>query len=229
MAPPPVSLDVYLEIGAKRTFACALDWPGWCRVGRDEGSALLALVASGPRYASVLQTASLAFDAPADVSALAVVERLDGTTTTDFGAPDVAPAADLRPLDDSTLERLQTVLKACWQALDTALHTAAGKDLRKGPRGGGRDLDAIAHHLLGADKAYLARLASKLPKQPEAALSEELDRTRQAILGALAAAARGDLPAQGPRGGTIWPPRYFARRVAWHALDHTWEIEDRLA
>jgi len=24
-----------------------------------------------------------------------------------------------------------------------------------------------------------------------------------------------------------WPPRYAARRIAWHALDHAWEIEDR--
>ena len=24
-----------------------------------------------------------------------------------------------------------------------------------------------------------------------------------------------------------WPPRYVARRIAWHALDHAWEIEDK--
>jgi hypothetical protein len=24
-----------------------------------------------------------------------------------------------------------------------------------------------------------------------------------------------------------WGPRYAARRSAWHALDHAWEIEDR--
>lgn len=24
-----------------------------------------------------------------------------------------------------------------------------------------------------------------------------------------------------------WPARYAARRIAWHALDHAWEIEDR--
>jgi hypothetical protein len=51
--------------------------------------------------------------------------------------------------------------------------------------------------------------------------------TRQAIMDALAAAARGEIPERGPRGGVIWPARYFVRRVAWHALDHVWEIEDR--
>ncbi len=24
-----------------------------------------------------------------------------------------------------------------------------------------------------------------------------------------------------------WPPRYAARRMAWHVLDHLWEIEDK--
>ena len=27
--------------------------------------------------------------------------------------------------------------------------------------------------------------------------------------------------------GRPWPERYAARRIAWHALDHAWEIEDR--
>ena len=30
-----------------------------------------------------------------------------------------------------------------------------------------------------------------------------------------------------PIAGRKWPPRYAARRIAWHALDHAWEIEDR--
>jgi hypothetical protein len=50
-------------------------------------------------------------------------------------------------------------------------------------------------------------------------------RRRQA---ALAAGARGELPERGPRGGARWTPRSFVRRVAWHVLDHAWEIEDRL-
>jgi hypothetical protein len=50
---------------------------------------------------------------------------------------------------------------------------------------------------------------------------------RAAILEGLAASAAGKLPAKGPRGGSRWTARYFVRRVAWHALDHAWEIEDR--
>ena len=31
-----------------------------------------------------------------------------------------------------------------------------------------------------------------------------------------------------PLAGRHWPQRYAVRRIAWHALDHTWEIEDRI-
>jgi hypothetical protein len=46
-------IDVYLEAGQKRTFAGALAWPGWCRNGRDETSALQALFDYGPAGARV--------------------------------------------------------------------------------------------------------------------------------------------------------------------------------
>ncbi len=96
------TIDVYLEIGKKRTFAGAIDWPGWCRSGRDEASALQSLQDAGERYARVLNAAQIEFQAPADTSALAVVERLAGNTTTDFGAPDVAPSSETRPVDHRT-------------------------------------------------------------------------------------------------------------------------------
>jgi hypothetical protein len=42
-----------------------------------------------------------------------------------------------------------------------------------------------------------------------------------------AASVDGKIAARGPRGGTRWKPRFFVRRLLWHALDHLWEIEDR--
>ena len=221
-------IDVYLEIGKKRTFAGAIDWPGWCRIGRDEAAALQALVDTGPRYARVLHAVRIAFQTPADISKLAVVERLEGNTTTDFGAPDIAPSIDTRSVDDAELRRFQTLLRAYWRAFDAAVRTASGKELRKGPRGGGRDLDEIVRHVLGAEAAYLARLAWKREKGEAKDLREEQDHIRQAVLNALEAAAHGELPERGPRGGVVWSPRYFVRRLGWHVLDHIWEIEDRI-
>ncbi len=185
------SIDVYLEIGKKRTFAGAIAWPGWCRSGHDEDTALHALVVAGPRYARMLDAVPLAFQAPAAASAVTVVERLAGTTTTDFGAPDVAPASDARPLDAADLQRAQTLLEAIWRAFDRAVEAATGKELRTGPRGGGRDLAGIIRHVVDGDAGYLVRLARKVPTDAAADLPAQLARTRQAIVEALEAGRRG--------------------------------------
>ena len=225
-------IDVYLEIGEKRTFAGAIDWPGWCRSGRDEGSALQALIDHAPRYTRVLstqgKTKEFKFRAPADISSLRVVERLKGNATTDFGAPDLAPASDAKPVNDVELKRFQAVLKACWRAFDAAVKSAKGKALRKGPRGGGRELDGVIRHVLGSEASYLSSLGGKVSQDEAADLSEELKRTREAILETLAAVAHGKVAERGPRRGIRWKLRYFVRRVAWHVLDHAWEIEDRI-
>jgi hypothetical protein len=144
-------IDVYLEIGNKRTFAGAIEWPGWCRMGREEAAALQKLLEASPRYAHVLRLAGLDFVVPHDVSAFIVVERLKGNATTDFGAPGIAPTGDALPIQDMELQRLQTILKACWQALDVAAESAQGMTLRTGPRGGGRTLNGILEHVRGSE------------------------------------------------------------------------------
>ena len=219
--------QVYLELGKKRTFAGAIDWPGWCRSGRDEESSLRALADYGPRYARALRPARLGFEAPADVTSLAVAERLQGNATTDFGAPDASPADDARPFESRDLPRVRAILKACWRALDAAADAASGKPLRKGPRGGGRDLEAILEHVQGADAGYLNALGWKSAEDTRDDLDRRMERTREAVLTALKAAAAGRIPRRGPRGGVRWTARYFVRRLAWHTLDHAWEIEDR--
>ena len=220
----PAKIPTYLEIGAKRAFAGAVEWPGWCRSGRDEAAALVALHDSAPRYARVLRGTRLGFDAPENASALRVVERLDGDATTDFGAPSIAPKADARPISDAELKRLSSILKAGWRSFDAAVEGAGGATLEKGPRGGGRDLSKIVDHVLDAEGGYLRMLGSKVQAGPKQDLAE---RTHAAVLRALEVTAREGPPPPGPRGGKRWLPRYFVRRVAWHVLDHAWEIEDR--
>jgi hypothetical protein len=217
--------DVYLEVGAKRVFACAVDWPGWCRSGRDEDAALQALLDYGPAYAAVLRGTRLGFRAPARPGELRVVERLEGTATTDFGAPGVIPSADRASTGRADLARLEKVLRAGWRALDHARSRASGQPLRKGPRGGGRELEAIIRHVVEADAAYLVALGWKVRTSGD--LEERLRQTRSAMLEGVRAAARGELPEVGPRGGRRWPARYFVRRSAWHGIAHAWEIERR--
>ena len=221
------SIQVYLAVGKRRTFAGALAWPGWCRRGADEDSALEALLHSAPRYANALRGTRLGFKTPADVSALVVMERLKGDATTDFGAPGAAPSADRKKMTRADLDRFGSVLRATWRTFDRAVETASGRKLSTGPRGGGRSLDGIVDHVLGADAGYLASLGWKHRVDPKADRGREVVRIRKAILEGLAASARGEIPRRGPRGGARWSPRYFVRRIAWHALDHAWEIEDR--
>ena len=222
------SIKVFVETGMKRIFVGAVDWPGLCRTAQHENAALQAMIDYGSRYAQVLHSKEIEFQIPNAASELIVAERHTGNSTTDFGAPAIMLDADREAIDQMEFERLQTILLACWQAFDSAVQRTAGKELRKGPRGGGRDAEKIIDHVLEADRGYLARLAWKHKREDGNSPLEELSLTRGAILNALEAAVNGDLPEQGPRGGIIWPPRYFIRRVAWHVLDHAWEIEDRI-
>jgi hypothetical protein len=221
-------IELFVETGKKKTFAGAVDWPGWSRSGWDEDAALQALIDYGPRYAQVLQSRGIAFPFPADRSEVVVAERHVGNSTTDFGAPAAVLDADKQPLDLVELERYRTLLHAYWQAFDTAAERAKGHELRKGPRGGGRDREKITNHVLDADRGYLLRVAWKHKREGGISQFEELSRTRQAVEKALEVAVTDGLPERGPRGGVIWPARYFVRRVAWHVLDHAWEIEDRI-
>jgi hypothetical protein len=217
-------IEVYLEIGKKRSFAGAIDWPGWCRSGRDEQEALQALFDYGLRYGRVVRAARLEFRRPTDVSAFKVIERLKGSATTDFGAPDAAPSSDAKPVNPTELRRFHALLKACWRAFDASVRSADGRALATGPRGGGRDLNKIIQHVLGSEGGYLGALGWKLTQEE----GDPLKHIRNTILEGLAAAARGEIPARGPRGGVRWTPRYFTRREAWHVLDHAWELEDRI-
>ncbi|MGH2594513.1 MAG: hypothetical protein ACRDH7_00950 [Actinomycetota bacterium] len=219
-------MDVYIEAGSKRAFAGAIEWPGWCRSGRDEAGALAALVEYGARYTSVVRGAVKGFRAP-HASTLTVVERLTGNATTDFGAPSIAPAADARPVDAAELKRLLSLLDASWDAFDRAVDDAAGRELRTGPRGGGRQADAMVGHVLGAESMYVRGLAARGPNVEGRDASEAAAEMREAVRDALRRAVTEGLPSAGPRGGKIWLPRYFVRRAAWHVLDHAWEIEDR--
>ena len=81
---------VCLEIGKKRTFASALEWPGWARSGRGEAEALDALATYADRYREVVEVAGFTLVGTADD--FVVVERLPGDMSTDFGAPGAVAA-----------------------------------------------------------------------------------------------------------------------------------------
>ena len=210
---------VYIESGAKRVFACALDWPGWCRSGKDEDQALDSLAAAGPRYAAVAAQARLPFPA-IDRDAFDVVERLPGSASTDFGVPYEVASRDTKPLTAQEARRLVSLVSASWKVLDMVV-AAAPVELRKGPRGGGRDRDTIVAHVISAEGAYARKLGIGLPAPAVDDLAS-VAALRAAFLEVLGSPSTG-----APVVHKGWYQRYGARRIAWHALDHAWEIEDR--
>jgi hypothetical protein len=214
-------MDVYVEKGSKRVFVSAVDWPGYARAARDERTALETLASYGPRYAKVLARSRVGFQPPAGVDDLVIVRRLEGAAGTDFGVPELPAPADAEPIDEAELKRLASLLRACWRELDAAAEAARGKTLAKGPRGGGRSLQTILDHVRDAEGGYLTRLAWRVPS------GADTQSVRAAVIDALTSAVRNGVEERGPRGGKRWVPRYFVRRVAWHALDHAWEIGDR--
>lgn len=215
MAGGPIA--VYLEQGKRWVFACALEWPGWCRRGRSEELALESLIGYAPRYAAAARLAGLAFPA---AGRFTVTERLTSPFGADFGAPCEIPASDATPVGAAAAARMTALVQAAWQVFDEVAG-AAPADLRKGPRGGGRDRDKIIDHVLGADTAYARKLGVR-HRQPATAGTGAVGALRADVCAVLASPSDGTPPV--PKG---WPARYAARRIAWHALDHAWEIEDR--
>jgi hypothetical protein len=210
---PANNIRVYLEVGGKRTFASAADWPGWCRAGKNEQAAIEALGAYVPRYAAVAKLAKVTF--PAGATEFSVSERLQGNATTDFGAPGVPAKGETDPLTAAETRRMCDLAAACWTYLDQVVAKAPSA-LRKGPRGGGRDRDVMFDHVLGAEMEYAKRIGTRL-KQPDGKDKAAVRAFRKAILESFSKPNRDEK----------WPVVYAVRRTAWHALDHAWEIEDR--
>jgi len=220
-------IEVALEVTPKRTFAVAVQWPGWARAGRDEAAALDTLVRAGPRYAAVVAAAGFDLEPPTAPTELEVVARVAGTSTTEFGAPAVPLPGDDSPLDEVALARQAAILQAAWETFEAAVIRHADAVLATGPRGGGRDIAKMIDHVHDADRGYLVQLGARSPRI--AAGPAPIADVHAAALAALRARARG-LPVTDPARVTKpWSPRYYVRRAAWHWLDHAWEIEDRAA
>jgi hypothetical protein len=210
----PIAVSV--EATAKKAFATAVDWPGWSRSGKTEELALAALQDYAPRYAVVAEEAGVPFD-PGDYE---IVERTEGAGGTDFGVPSSITDLDRRPVDVAEAERQTRLVKAAW---DVFARVAAGApaELRKGPRGGGRDRDKMVGHVAESD-TYYAREVGITGKRPDPTDSQAIEATRGEMLDILRRPSDGSTLA-----GRTWTARYAARRIAWHALDHAWEMEDR--
>jgi hypothetical protein len=217
---PDKRIAVYLETSDKKVFACAQDWPGWCRAGKDEELALAALADAARRYAKVAKRAKVDFPDDDAATDFEVVERIPGGAGTAFGVPGESSKADRAPVDAAEAKRLALLVGAAWATFDQT-RAASPEQLRKGPRGGGRDRDKMAAHVMDADSAYAQQLGLK-HRPPAIDDPKAIKAMRDDMLRLLGEPSDGE-----PLAGRRWLHRYAARRIAWHALDHAWEMEDR--
>ena len=212
-------IEIGEEVAPKKTFVWALDWPGWCRPGKDRDLAIASLIDHADRYALVAKQAGLPFPT-VTADALHTVESATGGTGTEFGVPSSITDADRRRVTRKEAERIASIVEAAWVVFDRVA-AKAPPELRKGPRGGGRDRDKVIGHVIEADHAYAREIGVRLPT-PSIDDRAAVDAERAAVLDVLRQPSDGS-----PLADRKWTLRYAARRIAWHALDHAWEMQDR--
>ncbi len=214
-------IRVMVESGKKkRVVACAFDWPGWDRSAKLGGDAVAVLESYRSRFARVAELAGYGDDF-GRLGDLEVVEEVEGIGMTDYYGVSGRPAtAEHEAMTDDDCDRKIALLQAAWSTFDdTAARVSA--ELRKGPRGGGRDKDRIVRHVNGAEiDEFAPKVGVKVPidtrDDPEA-----LKRYREAFAEAIRQHHdRGEA-------ARSWQLQFLIRRCAWHMLDHAWELEDR--
>lgn len=212
---------VMLERGKKkRVVACAFDWPGWDRSARIGEDVLAILAAYRSRYAKVAALAGYGVEFGA-TGELEVVERLEGIGMTDFyGLSGRTAAPEYDPMTELEYERKIALLRASWSTFDdVAAHVPP--ELRKGPRGGGRDRDQIIRHVNGAEiYEFAPKVGVKVPLETRDD-ADALRAYRETFVDAIR-----EHHARGESAGS-WVLQFLIRRCAWHMLDHAWELEDR--
>jgi hypothetical protein len=207
---------------AKRAVAFAIDWPGWSRGAKTPELALETLESYRERYRPIAALAGMAaeFDA---AGPLKVVEDRISTGSVDFWGISFSPSStEQGPMGEAELERAITVLRACWTFFD-GVAARVSPEMRKGPRGGGRDRNRIIRHTIRTESEDFAKqVGLRIPE--EAALTPAgLRQHRESYVDAMRAYNAGQVQ----RRMRSWTLPFLVRHSAFHTLDHAWEMEDK--
>lgn len=214
-------LRLMLEIGpkGKKVAAVAPDWPGLERGAKTGEAAIEGLRAYVPRYAAVARLAGMEAEF-ANIGGVDVVEEYPGTGSTDFwGISFAFSSFDRQPVSPAELERELALMQACWTFFD-GVRSRVSAEMRRGPRGGGKDRDRIVRHTFAAELDWAKGLGLRPPL--DALMTDEgLRAHRDGYCSAIRA-----FHAENKMSGK-WPLRYLIRHTAFHTLDHAWEMEDK--
>ena len=201
--------------------AFAIDWPGWSRGARTPVLALATLESYRPRYRPIAHAAGMAdeFDS---AGPLEVIEDRAGTGSTDFWGISFSPSSsELGAMGETELDRKIDLLRACWAYFD-AVAGRVSAEMRKGPRGGGRDRDRIIRHTIRTESEEFAKQVGLRIPEEGALTPDGLAAHREAYVEAMRAYNRGE----GKRMRS-WTLGFLVRHSAFHVMDHAWEMEDK--
>ena len=125
-------------------------------------------------------------------------------------------------MGEAEFEHAITLLRACWAFFDSVA-ARVSPEMRKGPRGGGRDRDRIIRHTIRAESEDFAKqVGLRIPE--EAALTPDgLRHHRATYVEAMRAYNAGEVE----RRMRSWTLPFLIRHSAFHTLDHAWEMEDK--
>lgn len=218
-----MTVRTVLERGpkGKKVVAFAVDWPGWSRGARTPESALQTLESYRKRYRPIADGAGLAseFDG---AGALEVVEDRVGTGSTDFWGISFSPSGlEQEPLGEAEIDRKIRLLRSCWAFFD-GVAARVTAEMRKGPRGGGRDRDRIVRHTIGTEIQLFAKRIGMQGPQDGIPAGDALASYREAYVAAMRAYNSGE-----GRRMRSWNLPFLIRHTAFHVMDHAWEMEDK--
>lgn len=217
----PVRTVVERGPKGKRAVAFAVDWPGWSRGARTPELALELLESYRDRFRPVAIAAGLAPEFNA-AGPLEVAEDRVGTGSTDFWGISFSPSGfEREPMADHELDQRIALLRACWGFFDEqAARTSA--ELRKGPRGGGRDRDQIIRHTLRTESEDFAKRIGLRVAEGAALQPDALRDYRESYVAIMRAYNAGE----GKRMKS-WNLPFLIRHSAFHTMDHAWELADK--
>src|SRR3990170_1360428 len=176
----------------KRAVAFSLEWLGWSRGAKTPEKALETLESYRDRYRPIVDLAGMlrVFDA---AGSLEVVEDRVGTGSTDFwGISFAASSTEHGPMTEAEFDRAIMQLRACWAFFDSVA-ARVSPEMRKGPRGGGRDRDRIIRHTIRTESEDFAKkVGLRIPE--EAALTPGgLRQHRESYVAAIRAYNAGEI------------------------------------
>ena len=216
------TLRLTIEVGPKekKCVAVAPDWPGLERGGKTAESAVETLRAYLPRYAGVAASAGMEKEFAASTK-LDVVERYPGIGSTDFwGISFGFSGLDRKKVTAKELDREITLMQACWAYFDDVRNRVSA-EMRKGPRGGGRDRDVIVGHVLFTEQDWAKKVGVATPEGKLVTTAPALKVYRSQLCDAIRTYhSEGKL-------ARTWPLRFLIRHAAFHTMDHAWEMEDK--